>query len=126
MKSEKDLNPAHSKRGEHHRYQLGDLGTSSGSNSVLNGPGTIDINNQGIYIGQAETATPDPYAPNCRNPEYLICHAQQRQDGNSTDLGALPGVNNSVANSINADGMIVRTREPSNWREGTDSSTSLY
>src|SRR5664279_195178 len=77
----------------HHRYQLIDIGTFGGPNSGLNGPSTIDISNRGIYIGSAETNTPEPYAPNCQNSECLVDHAQRWEDGRVTDLGALPGVN---------------------------------
>src|SRR5450631_2728739 len=84
-----ESNSEHGERGQHHRYKLVDIGTFGGPNSGLNGPSTIDISNRGIYIGSAETSTPDPYAPNCQNSECLVNHAQRWKDGRVTDLGAL-------------------------------------
>src|ERR1039457_3540992 len=72
-----ESNSEHGERGQHHRYKLVDIGTFGGPNSVLTGPSTIAVNNQGTYAGQAETGTPDPNAPNCQNPECLIYHAQK-------------------------------------------------
>jgi probable HAF family extracellular repeat protein len=93
------------------RYKLIDLGTFGGPNGVVNGPGVRDLSNSGTYNGYAETAIPDPYAPNCPNPECLVYHAQKWQKGVVTDLGSLPGVNNSGANNISANGIIVGTSE---------------
>ena len=102
-----ESNSEHGERGQHHRYKLVDIGTFGGPNSVLNGPSTIDVNNQGIYAGQAETGTPDPNAPNCQNPECLIYHAQKWQDGKAFDLGSLPGINDSGASCVNDRGIII-------------------
>jgi probable HAF family extracellular repeat protein len=92
---------------QHTPYKLIDLGTFGGPNAVVNGPGERDLSGSGIYVGEAETATPDPYAPNCVDPECLVFHAQKWQNGVVTDLGSLPGVNNSGALGISASGIIV-------------------
>jgi len=89
------------------RYQLIDLGTFGGPNAVVNGPGVRDLSNSGTYAGYAETAIPDPYAPNCQNPECLVYHAQEWRKGIVTDLGSLPGINNSGATGISANGRFI-------------------
>src|SRR5260370_20328742 len=58
--------------GQQPRYKLIDLGTFGGPNATVNGPGTRDLSNSGIYAGEAETATPDPFAPNCTNGDCLV------------------------------------------------------
>jgi len=89
------------------RYKLIDLGTFGGPNAVVNGPGVRDLSNSGGYAGYAETAIPDPYAPNCVNPECLVYHAQKWQKGVVTDLGSLPGVNSSAADGISANSRFI-------------------
>jgi len=94
--------------GQHTRYKVIDIGTlggPSGSVGQGNGPGTSrSIDNAGVVTGGSDTNIPDP---NCFfNSDCLIGHAFQWRDGVLTDLGALPGVNNSVANAINDRGWI--------------------
>ena len=89
------------------RYKLIDLGTFGGPNGVVNGPGVRDLSNSGTYAGYAETAIPDPYAPNCVNQECLVYHAQEWRNGGVADLGSLPGVNNSGASWISANGRFI-------------------
>ena len=94
----------------HHHYKLVDVGT-------LGGPagGLFDSQNQltrnGTLVGWADTVVPDPYAPNCFNPDCVIQHGFQWKDGVLTDLGALPGVNNSQAEATNEHGLIVGQSE---------------
>lgn len=90
-----------------HRCQLVDLGTLGGPNSFVNGPTVPDLSNIGIYDGEAETSIPDPYAPNCFNSECLIEQATERRNSVATDLGALPGVNNSFTTWISANGRFI-------------------
>src|SRR5690349_2201090 len=78
---------------EHLRYKLVDLGTFGGPNSYTNGPLDPTLNNSGTFAGEAETAIPDPYAPNCQDRECLVLHAQEWRNGVVTDMGTLPGVN---------------------------------
>jgi probable HAF family extracellular repeat protein len=74
---------------KHHIYKLIDLGTLGGPNAGINGPLVPSMSNSGMYAGQAETATPDPF-PYC-NPDCLVQHAMKWQNGAVTDLGTLPG-----------------------------------
>jgi hypothetical protein len=84
-------------------YELVDLGTLGGAQSFGDGGhGAGNINNEGIAVGVADTATPDPNYPNF-NPlmnafgaDPFIFHAFGSTDGAAlVDLGALPGTNNS-------------------------------
>jgi uncharacterized membrane protein len=94
----------------HHRYRLVDLGT-------FGGPGSGFFESQrlftrsGILVGSADTNISDPYAPNCFNPDCLIEHGFEWRNGIMTDLGALLGVNNSAAQSLNDHGLIVGNSE---------------
>jgi probable HAF family extracellular repeat protein len=92
---------------QHTRYKLIDVGTLGGPNSSANGPTVPDLSNRGTYEGAAETSIPDPYAPYCQNPDCLVQHAQKWRNGVVTDLGALPGVNNSGGTWISASGRFI-------------------
>lgn len=94
---------------QHTRYKLIDIGTLGGPSTGLqgNGVGTSQfINSAGTVVGSSDTSIPDPFAPNCNNPDCLVSHAFRWQKGVLTDLGALPGGNGSGANAINARGWI--------------------
>ena len=90
------------------KYKLVDLGTLGGPHSYgsLNGDGFQLLNNSGVVAGFADLALPDPYAPLCFDPDCFQAHAFRWKDGVMTDLGALPGNNDSAASSINARGWI--------------------
>jgi probable HAF family extracellular repeat protein len=104
-----DQTEEHSKK-EHQHYRLIDLGTLGGPHSYgsVNGDGFQLLNNSGVVASYADTALPDPNAPNfCFDPPgCLLGHAFRWKDGVKTDLGALPGVNSSAAGSINERGWI--------------------
>ncbi len=93
---------------EHIRYKLIDLGTLGGPHSYgsVNGEGFQLLNDAGVISSFADTASPDPFAPNfCYNPlDCFMSHAFRWKDGVIIDLGALPGMNSSAAGSINARG----------------------
>ncbi len=93
---------------QHTRYKLIDIGTLGGpsAHGPGNGHGSQLLNNAGIVAGSADTSIPDPNAPNCANPDCFLSHAFRWEDGVLTDLGTLPGGNNSGASSINARGWI--------------------
>lgn len=93
---------------EHNRYKLIDLGTIGGPASYFSaaGLGARVLNNRGDVAGYADTATPDPSAPNCFNLDCFVSHAFRWQNGVRTDLGALPGDNSSAVSAINARGWI--------------------
>jgi probable HAF family extracellular repeat protein len=99
---------------KHHRYRLVDVGTFGGPTSFLNDgfpPISQDLNNRGTVVGIADTSTPDPYAPNCFT-DCFVSHAFDWHEGVLTDLGALPGGNNSsFAITINERGLIVGASE---------------
>jgi probable HAF family extracellular repeat protein len=65
------------------------------------------VNNQGPFVGGADTARPDPFAPNCFSPSCVVQHAFQWEKGVLTDLGALPGGGSSFAACINELGEVV-------------------
>jgi probable HAF family extracellular repeat protein len=96
----------HNKK-EHHHYKLVDLGTLGGPHSYgsVNGDGFQLLNNSGVVASYADTALPDPNAPNsCFDSDCFLAHAFRWKDGVKTDPGALPGMNSSAAGSVNAHG----------------------
>ena len=90
---------------KHHHYRLIDLGTLGGPNSsvTFGGYTSKTLNSQGTVVGFADTSTPDP---DCI-VDCFINHPLQWRNGISTDLGALPGVNNSFASGFNSRGWVV-------------------
>jgi probable HAF family extracellular repeat protein len=98
---------------QHAQYKLIDLGTFGGPASNLapppiggpENPGRA-LTGNGVIVGQAATATPDP---SCIDPDCFFNHAYRWQNGVLTDLGTLQGFNNdlsSVALWINDRGWI--------------------
>jgi probable HAF family extracellular repeat protein len=90
------------------RYKLIDLGTLGGPSSS-EGPRNLFVNNRGVVTGSSDTLLTDPncvFPPNC-----LDLHAFQWDRGTLTDLGTLPGGNNSNANAINGHGQIAGLSE---------------
>jgi probable HAF family extracellular repeat protein len=90
---------------QHTGYKLIDLGTFGGPNSGNNSPSVI-LNSEGAVTGNADTPTPDPYAPNCFG-DCFVQHAFQWRKGLLTDLGVLPLGYSSYTNAINSHGQIV-------------------
>ena len=91
------------------RYKLIDLGTLGGPHSYgsVSGDGFRLLNNDGVVASYADTSRPDPHAPNfCFDADCFLAHGFRWKDGDITDLGALPGVNNSAAGSINERGWV--------------------
>src|SRR5437899_8596787 len=92
---------------QHTRYKLIDIGTFGGPASLIapssGGPQNPAraLTSRGVVVGQAETATPDPFSPNCFNPYCLASHAFRRQDGVLTDLGTLQGVDSDLSSGAN-------------------------
>ena len=95
---------------KHQSYQFVDLGTFGGPSSYYVFTSST-LNNHGVATGTADTTIPDPYAPFCFSPDCLVTHTFRWQDGMLTDLGALPGVNSSIPNAINASGAIAGISE---------------
>jgi probable HAF family extracellular repeat protein len=94
------------------RYKLIDLGTFGGNESfVPAGPPFFQLlNERGTVVGFADTTTPDPFVPYCIT-DCLVAHAFKWTDGVKSDLGALPGANNSVPLWINSEGAIAGVSE---------------
>jgi probable HAF family extracellular repeat protein len=94
---------------QHPRYRLVDLGTLGGPHSYgsVNGDGFSLLNNSGVVTSHADTALSDPNASFfCFEPDCFFAHAFRWKGGVMTDIGALPGNNNSAGGSINARGWV--------------------
>ena len=89
----------------HRRYILKDLGTLGGPGSSVGFFAKV-LNNRGTVVGNADTSTPDPFAPNCLGPNCFVQHGFKWERGIKTDLGTLPGGSSSDANWINELGQI--------------------
>src|SRR6266699_2871812 len=98
--------PLRTHAGEHPRYKLVDLGTFGGPSSSFTQLAKI-INSQGAVVGGADTANPDPFAPNCVSPSCFVQHAFKWQNGVLSDLGTLPGGSSSYVLWINNGGQTV-------------------
>jgi len=90
--------------GDHHRYKLIDMGTFGGPHGQVNSF-SIVINKHGEVAGGASTSDP---APDCAFdfPFCFYFHAFRWRNGKLTDLGTLPGGNNSFTDGINDFGAI--------------------
>jgi probable HAF family extracellular repeat protein len=97
--------PQQIQKKEHISYKVIDVGTFGGPNSANNGSSLI-MNREGVFVGLADTLTPDPYAPNCFF-DCFVSHAFEWRNAALTDLGALPGGYSSFTNAINSSGQIV-------------------
>jgi probable HAF family extracellular repeat protein len=95
---------------KHHTYKVIEIGTFGGTSSTFLGV-PKPINKRQVATGNAETNIPDPNAPNCFNSECLVAHTFIWQEGVLTDIGALPGTNTSLPNSINSKGTVVGLSE---------------
>jgi probable HAF family extracellular repeat protein len=102
-------NATQNHKAKHHHYKLIDIGTLGGPNSSVGFAGYVGktLNPRGIAIGQADTSTPDP---SCLI-DCFVNHPFQWRNGVLTDLGALPGVNNSFAFWINSRGWVAGLSE---------------
>jgi probable HAF family extracellular repeat protein len=75
-------------------YKLIDMGTLGGPNSFSAWLWSKNINSQGTAIAEADTSIVDPFAPNCLQ-DCLVNLGLQWKNGVLTNMGALPGGNNS-------------------------------
>jgi probable HAF family extracellular repeat protein len=85
-------------------YTLIDLGTFGGPSAYLDLPGQT-MNAEGTLVGQADSSTPDPYAPNCITPDCVDLVGFEWRDGVKTALPSLGGFNDFPV-SINDTGLI--------------------
>ena len=87
---------------KHRHYTLVDIGTFGGPHSQVNFNSRV-INSRGTVAGGASTSIPDPIctfdAPYC-----FYFHALTWKNGVETDLGTLPGGNNSFTSAVNSHG----------------------
>jgi len=99
-------NATQNQTAQHHHYKLIDIPALGGPNSSFGVGGYITktINSQGTAIAQGDTSIPDPYS--MVGFDYLVSHPVQWRNGFLTDLGALPGVNSSLASWINSQGWV--------------------
>jgi probable HAF family extracellular repeat protein len=95
-------------KSEHQRYKFIDIGTLGGpaSYSSAEGDGSLVLNNRGMVAAYGDTSAADPYAPKCFDADCYLAQAFRWQNGVTTDLGALPGANNSAISGINERGWI--------------------
>jgi probable HAF family extracellular repeat protein len=91
------------------RYKLIDIGTLGGPASYFTDPGvgpqTYVLNDRGMLAGKATLPIPDPHSGNCP-PICFQAHVFRWYRGFLTDLGTLPGGNDSDVGGINARGWI--------------------
>jgi probable HAF family extracellular repeat protein len=99
---------AQNKSTKHHHYKLIDVGTLGGPNSSVGFAGFVanTLNHRGTVIGNADTSIPDSSCLGC-----LLTHPFQWRNGVLTDLGSLPGLNNSYAFWIDSGGSIAGLSE---------------
>ncbi len=95
---------------KYYKYKLIDLGSLGGPSAFIANPFEKGLTDRGIAVGTKDTATPDPYDPNCFT-DCFITHAFKWQDGRALDLGALPGPNSSIALWVNDRGVTVGLSE---------------
>jgi len=96
----------------YHHYQLINPGTLGGPVSYISSsPEENMINSRGAFEFFADTAVPDPLAPNCYNPDCFVSDAVVWQDGILTDLAALGPGYSSLGSAINASGEVVGESE---------------
>lgn len=109
---------------QHMHYKVIDVGTLGGPNSSI-GFEISPLNalsSQGAFTACADTSTSNPNNPNFNpniplgfhalpQPDPMIFHAFEWKKGKLSDLGALPGVNNSCATHISGNGLIAGESE---------------
>src|SRR5271167_743438 len=93
-------------KSKHHQYKLIDVGTFGGPTVYFNFTGAPNnlLSSKGLVTAGADTTTIDPYCFDY--PDCFVEHAFRWQQGTLTDLGALPGGNDSEGFSINKSGEI--------------------
>jgi probable HAF family extracellular repeat protein len=105
--------PSQEHKPKHHQYKLIDIGTLGGPASYYSegGAGNLVLNSKGTVAGYGDTTAQDPYYPNCFDPDCYLAYAFRWENGVLTNLGSLPGLNNSAMSGINEHGWVVGTSE---------------
>ena len=104
----------HKLNNKHHHYQLVQIPTfgGPGTNFYDNTNNIAVLNDRGsVSGGSADTLIPDPYSPPYWFSNGNITHAFLWRNGSLTDLGSLPGTNNSASAWISANGIIAGLSE---------------
>src|SRR5215469_10523931 len=97
---------------KHDHYKLIDIGTFGGPQSYtpVTGSGLLEVglelNNNGVLVGFADTLTPDPTPPLCFNSDCYVASAFQWQNGVVSDLGSLRRGWSSAPMAVSANGLI--------------------
>ena len=100
----------------HHHYQIVEIGTFGGPQSFLFS-GEYDLNptellnQKGTVAGDADTAAIDPFAPNYGWGDGYVAHTFQYQNGELTDMGALPGGGSSYSAWESGSGLLAGVSE---------------
>jgi probable HAF family extracellular repeat protein len=100
----------------HHHYQIVEIGTFGGPQSFLFS-GEYDLNptellnRSGSVAGDADTAAIDPFAPNYGWGDGYVAHTFQYQNGELTDIGALPGGGSSYSTWETGGGLLAGVSE---------------
>jgi len=105
---------SHGNNVKHHHYQLMQIPTlgGPGTNFYDNANNIAVLNNRGsVSGGSADTLIPDPYSSQYWWSNGNITHAFLWQNGSLTDLGSLPGTNNSASTWISSNGIIAGISE---------------
>jgi probable HAF family extracellular repeat protein len=99
----------------HHHYQVLQIPTlgGAGTNFFDNTNNVAALNGRGsVSNGCSGTLLSDPNSSSYWwSPDGTVCHAFLWQDGSLTDLGALPGTNNSGAAWISSNGLVAGLSE---------------
>ena len=96
------------------RYNLVDLGTFGGPQSVVNIPPfsyAQVLNNSGAATGWADTPLADPFPDVCFTEDCFVAHAFQGGQSAKHDIEVLPGGSSSQGNWISENGLIAGTSE---------------
>lgn len=104
-----DSHPSQRGSAAQRRYRLVDIGTFGGPDSYF--VFGVGVNGRGQAAGAAATPAADPFSPFCIFPDCFVGHTFLWQDGTATDLGALPGANNSGVGAMNAHGTVAGVSE---------------
>src|SRR5215469_6289777 len=95
-------------------YKLIDIGTFGGPQSYIpdnSGFQTTILGNNGVLIGGADTSLPDPFPNFCFLDCFVVHTFVSKENGQLTDLGALPGGGSSIAQWISRNGLITGVSE---------------
>jgi len=94
-------------RHRHRFYRFVDLGTFGGPLSIV-AFGEESQNSHGAFVGNSDTAIPDPFAPNCFfSPNCLVNRGFKWDEGVLRQLPALGPTAESEAHGINERGVVV-------------------